>query len=220
MNIPNSVEIPASEAASLPILRGRPLVIVDVDEVLGLFIEGFERFVTAQGFEFRLDRFALFQNIYRPGEAQHLPIEDGRRLFDDFFGAACGEMTPADGGAEALRALSARAQVVIFTNAPAQARLARSQWLVRHGLDYPLLLGRGPKGPMTAELARRADAPAAFIDDLLPNLDSVAQNAPQVATFQHVADPRLRPLAPSAPDRHPRIDDWAELAAAVEKAIS
>lgn len=188
--------------------------------MLGLFIEGFERFVTAQGFEFRLDRFALFQNIYRPGEAEHLPIPEGRRLFDDFFGTACGELTPAPGGSEALRALSARAQVVIFTNAPAQARLARSQWLSRHGLDYPLLLGSGPKGPTTAALVRLADAPAAFIDDLLPNLDSVAESAPHVATFQHIADPRLRALAPAAPERHPRIDDWAELATAVEKAIS
>lgn len=206
-------------AATLPLVRGRPLVIVDVDEVLGLFIEGFERFVTQQGFEFRLDRFALFQNIYRPGEAEHLPVADGRRLFDDFFASACGELTPAPGGADALRGLSAHAQVVIFTNAPAQARLLRAQWLARHGLDYPMLLGSGPKGPSTSELVRRADAPAAFIDDLLPNLDSVAESAPQVATFQHIADPRLRPLAPSAPDRHPRIDDWAELATAVEKAI-
>ena len=34
-----------------------------------------------------------------------------------------------------------------------------------------------------------------------------------------VADERLRPLAPSAPERHPRIDDWSELAAAIEAAI-
>ncbi|MDD3837014.1 MAG: hypothetical protein WCY15_09285 [Phenylobacterium sp.] len=201
-------------------MKGRPLVIVDVDEVLGLFIEGFERFVTGRGFEFRLDRFALFQNIFRPGETEHLPVAEGRRLFDDFFGTACGELTPAPGGAEALRGLSARAQVVIFTNAPAQARMLRAQWLARHGLDYPLLLGSGPKGPAARSLVRRADAPAAFVDDLLPNLDSVAESAPHVATFQHVADPRLRPLAPAAPERHPRIDDWAELATAIEQAIS
>jgi hypothetical protein len=35
-----------------------------------------------------------------------------------------------------------------------------------------------------------------------------------------VADERLRPLAPSAPERHPRIDDWAELAAAIEAAVA
>jgi hypothetical protein len=60
---------------------------------------------------------------------------------------------------------------------------------------------------------------SAFVDDLLPNLDSVAQEAPAVATFQMVADQRLRPLAYAAPDRHPRIDDWDELGKAIAAAI-
>ena len=59
---------------------------------------------------------------------------------------------------------------------------------------------------------------SAFIDDILANLDSVADHAPATATFQHVADKRLRPLAPTS-DRHRRIDDWAELAEAVEAAV-
>jgi hypothetical protein len=60
---------------------------------------------------------------------------------------------------------------------------------------------------------------AAFIDDLLPNLDSVASAAPAVATFQMVADERLRPLAFTAPERHPRIDDWTELGPAIAMAL-
>lgn len=206
------------EPEHLSLRRDRPLVIVDVDEVLGLFVEGFERFVTSRALEFRLDRFALLQNIYRPGEDQHLPLEEGRQLLETFFGEACGEITPTPGGAEALRTLSDSAQVVILTNAPAQARQLRAGWLARHGLDYPMLLGTGPKGPLAARIAARVDAPAAFVDDLLPNLDSVADHVPHAATFQHVADPRLRPLAPAS-DRHPRIDDWPELAAAIERAI-
>jgi hypothetical protein len=56
------------------------------------------------------------------------------------------------------------------------------------------------------------------VDDLLPNLDSVADHSPPTATFQHVADLRLRPYAPAS-DRHPRIDDWAELGEAIEAAV-
>ena len=63
----------------------RPLVLVDVDEVLGLFMQGFGRFLEGRGLEFRVDRFALFQNIYRPGEDQHLAVEEGKAHFDDFF---------------------------------------------------------------------------------------------------------------------------------------
>ncbi len=43
---------------SLGLSRARPLVIVDVDEVLGLFMQGFGKFLESRGFEFRVDRFA------------------------------------------------------------------------------------------------------------------------------------------------------------------
>lgn len=197
----------------------RPLLLVDVDEVLGLFMQGFGRFLEGRGLEFRVERFALFQNIYQPGASEHLPVEEGRAHFNDFFRLGCGDMEPAPGGVEALRRLSERANVVILTNAPGAGRMARARWLGRHGLDYPLVLNDGPKGPMAAGMVAQVPGPAAFIDDLIPNLDSVAQSAPAVSRFQMVADPRLQPLAPSAPDRHPRIDDWRELRDAIEQRL-
>lgn len=210
----------APDLTGLGLNTARPLVIVDVDEVLGLFMQGFGAYLEGHGLEFRVDRFALFQNIYRPGETEHLDITEGRRFYDDFFREACGDMPLAPGGPEALRGLSERAGVVILTNAPGQARQARARWLARHGMDYPLLLNTGPKGPLAADLARQVSGPVAFVDDLISNLDSVAEHAPHVARFQTVADPRLRPLAPAKPDLHTRIDDWIELRAAIEAAIA
>lgn len=204
---------------TLGLSRERPLVIVDVDEVLGLFMKGFGGFLEQRGYEFRVDRFALFQNIYPSGAAEHLPVDAGRKLFDEFFAGHCAEMEPAPGAIDALNRLSRRAEILILSNAPPQAERLRGKWLKSHGLSHPLILSSGPKGPITAGLVAQTAQPSAFVDDLLPNLDSVAEHAPGTATFQHVADERLRPLAPSAPDRHPRIDDWAELAIAIEQAI-
>ena len=197
----------------------RPLVLVDVDEVLGLFMQGFGRFLEQRGLEFRVDRFALFQNIFQPGATEHLPLAEGKAHFDDFFRFGSGDMEPAPGGRQALEALSGRANVVILTNAPGPARMARARWLARNGMDYPLVLNSGPKGPLAAAMAAQVRAPAAFVDDLISNLDSVADQAPNIARFQSVADPRLRPLAPSAPDRHRRIDDWIELREAIEASV-
>lgn len=197
----------------------RPLVIVDVDEVLGLFMQGFGQFLESRGLEFRVDRFALFQNIYLPGATKHLDPAEGKRLFDDFFRYGCGDMVPTPGGVEALNALADVASIVIFTNAPPQARLSRSRWLGRHRMDYPLVLGSGPKGPVAALLAAQTNGPVVFVDDLLPNLASVAEHAPQVTRFQHVADARLRALAPSEPESHPRFDDWSDLHTAIRAAI-
>ena len=193
---------------------------MDVDEVLGLFVEGFGRFLADRGFELRLDRYALFQNIFRAGGTEHLDLETGRALYNDFFRYGCAEIDPAPGAAEALGALSGQASIVILTNAPGQARLGRARWLGRHRLDYPLILGTGPKGPLAAALAAGVEAPCAFVDDLVPHLDSVAEAAPRIARFQMVADPRLRPLAPSAPERHARVDDWAELSSRLAAIIA
>lgn len=213
------VVIAAPRLDALGLSRARPLVIVDVDEVLGLFMQGFGRFLESRGFEFRVDRFALFQNIYRPGAGEHLELTEGRKLFEDFFRTGCGEIEPAPGAVEALAKLGRRAEILILSNAPVEAERLRGDWLKRHGLPRALILNTGPKGPITAALVAQTDQPTAFIDDLLSNLDSVAEHAPATATFQHVADLRLRPLAPRS-DRHPRIDDWAELGEAIEAAIS
>jgi hypothetical protein len=210
---------PIPSLDKLGISRDRPLVIVDVDEVLGLFMKGFGAFLDARGYDFRIDRFALFQNIYPRGGAEHLDLDAGRGLFNEFFATECAEIEPAPGAVEALTRLHRRAEILILSNAPKAAEALRGQWLVKHGLPHPLILSSGPKGPITAGLVAQTAQRTAFVDDLLPNLDSVAEHSPATATFQHVADERLRPLAPAAPDRHPRIDDWAALAEAIEAAI-
>ena len=197
----------------------RPLVIVDVDEVLALFMVGFGRFLEPRGYEMRVDRFALFQNIYRPGATEHLDLKEGRGLFDDFFRFGHDHMEPTPHAADSLRALARGASVVILTNAPDCGREPRAAWLARHGMDYPMVINQGAKGEAVAILAARTSAPAVFIDDLLPNLESAAKAAPQVHRFQLVADPRLRPLAPSAPERHRRIDDWPSLRMAIAETL-
>jgi hypothetical protein len=214
---------PADTAAptltSLGLSAKRPLVLVDVDEVLGLFMQGFGDFLAAEhGLEMRIDRFALFQNIYRPGATEHLEIAEGRRLFDAFFSGHCDMMQPAPGAIAALNRLGRHAEILILSNAPADAERLRARWLAKHGMEHPLILNSGPKGPIAAELTAQTDQPTAFVDDLLSNLDSVAEHSPATATFQHVADLRLRPFAPRS-ERHRRIDDWADLGAAIEAAV-
>jgi hypothetical protein len=211
-------DVSAPRLETLGLSIDRPLVIVDVDEVLGLFIKGFAEFLAREGLEFRLDRYALFQNIYRPGAAAPIPEAEGKALYQAYFRGPCGELEPAPGAVEALGKLRRTAEIVILSNAPPEAERLRRGWLRRHGLEHPLILGSGPKGPLAAGLARQSRGRSAFIDDILEHLDSVAEHAPQTATFQHVADERLRPLAPRS-ERHRRIDDWAELGLAVEEAV-
>ena len=197
----------------------KPLIVVDVDEVLAMFMEGFERFIGRHGLEMRIDKFALFQNIYRPGETEHLDVAAGRQLFETFFETDVGDIDVAPGAVEVMAAWARSATIVILTNAPDHSRPKRAQWLIDRGMPYPLIVNTGLKGPPVAALASRTSGPAAFLDDLLPNLESVAESAPAVRRFQMVADARLRPLAFCAPERHTRIDHWPTMGEAVAKAL-
>jgi hypothetical protein len=211
--------LPPPQAFDLRIHPERPLVIVDVDEVLGLLLRGFEAFITGRGFELRVERYGLFENIFRPGEAEHLDIAEGRRLFDAYFDSDSHMMDVAPGATETLDQLSRHASIVVLTNAPAASRPVRARWLVEKGLLYPLVMGAGPKGRAVAAMAARTRGAAVFVDDLVANLDSAERAAPAVHRFQSVADERLRPLAPSAPDRHPRYDEWPALGDAIRQAL-
>jgi hypothetical protein len=215
-------EVPKTAAprlADLGLDAARPLVIVDVDEVLGHFLKSFIKFIDGEGLEFRLEQFALFENIYRAGESAPVPMPHARSLFDSFFRTdLSAEMEPAPGAVEALAKLHEDAEIVVLSNAPRCAEPLRALWLRRIGLPHPLILNMGVKGPITAALAAQSRGRSAFVDDQLVNLDSVAEHSPETKTFQHVADERLRPLAPRS-DLHLRIDDWRELGEAIRAAV-
>jgi hypothetical protein len=196
-----------------------PILILDVDEVLAMFMLGFERFVGRHGIEMRITRFALFENLYRPGESDPIEPEAGRTLFDAFFDTEGDDIDPAAGASDAVRRLSRNTTVVVLSNAPAKSRDARARWLTRHGFPYPLIINSGPKGAAVAALSARTRGPVAFVDDLLPNLESVAGLAPRVHRFQMVADERLRPFALADIARHRRIDHWPALGEAIADAL-
>jgi hypothetical protein len=203
------------EIEKLAVDPAMPMLILDVDEVLARFMLGFERFVGRHGLEMRITRFALFESLYRPGETDPIELAVGRTLFDAFFDTEGDDIDPATGASEAVQRLSRDTTVVILTNAPSKSRDARSRWLTRHGFPYPLIINSGPKGAAVAALSARTSGPVAFVDDLLPNLESVADQAPGVHRFQMVADERLRPFAHADLARHRRIDHWPALAEAI-----
>lgn len=210
----------ATRAEALPIDPERPLLIVDVDEVLAFFLRGFDRFLRSRGYELRMESFALFSNLYAVGGSEPEPFAQGKQLFDAFFETDVDRLDVVPGAAEGLARLSAIAQIVVLTNAPVAAREGRGRWLKAHGMDYPLIINEGLKGPECARLSARTTGPAAFVDDLLPNLMSVARDAPRVALFQSVADPVLRPLAPTDAEVCARHDDWATLEPALAAALT
>jgi hypothetical protein len=198
----------------------RPLIICDADEVLLRFLEGLERFLERNGCYLDLSSFRIHGNVKHKATHESVANEAVTKLIGDFFASDTRHLEPVDGAAEALRKLSNRAQIVILSNLPESSREARIENLIEHGMPYPVIAGSGPKGPVVKSLLGDFAQTAVFIDDLPPNLTSVATETPHVHRLHFIADPRLARLLPPAPDAHRRIDDWPAAAAWIDSVLT
>jgi hypothetical protein len=212
--IPDPTQLPAPVAeqlATLALTRGKPLVIVDADEVLFYFMRGLERFLESRELYFDWASYALHGNIRQRRDNTPVAAEILHPLLQRFFAEATEELEPVDGAAQALAELSQTAQVVVLSNVPMPAREARIRALARHGMAFPLIANTGPKGPAVAFMLKQALSPAVFVDDIPHNHTSVAEMAPAVHRLHYIADTRLAALLGPAPDCHHRANAWPDM---------
>ncbi|MFV0473930.1 MAG: hypothetical protein ACK5MQ_06940 [Pikeienuella sp.] len=206
-----------AELEATGVERGRPLVVVDADEVLVHFAEHFALWLEARGYEFRLTEYKLDSAIRRGGEI--LPRPEIFPLVWNFIETETRRQPGIEGAAKALASLSGLAQIVVLTNAPARVRADRVANLAALGMDFPVVMNEGGKGRALSWLAAKADAPVAFIDDSADQLGSVARHV-EGATRLHLVGPALlKPVVGPAPgaDHHPH--DWAEAEAIIRDAL-
>ena len=196
-----------------------PLVICDADEVLVQFLVGLERFLLRRNRKIVLKTFAIHGNVLDTISGETVTHDEVTQLLKDFFEYDTERLDPVPGAAEALNELRKSAQIVILTNLPEASRDARRAHLASHGMDYPVIAGKGTKGPIVRELIKGITAPIVFIDDLPPHLTSVAGEAPHVHRLHFVADRRLARLLEPARDAHCRIDDWPSAKTWIESVI-
>lgn len=210
----------AAQLGELRLDARRPLVITDADEVVLQFVAALELFLAGRGLYLDLSSYALTGNIRRVGSGEPEPAESVKALLADFFEERVEHILPVPGAAEALAALSRRAQILVLSNVPLARREARQRALKAHGMDYPVVANHGAKGAAVAEIARRVEAPVVFVDDIPSNIASVARAAPEVIRLHFIADPRLARLAPPCPERHGRRDDWPSARAFIEAELA
>lgn len=189
----------------------RPTLIVDADEVLLRFVEHLESHFMDEGFELRLKSFQLTGNIYDRTSGQAASPERVKDLIGSFFERHVDSVPAVEGAADALGELSERYQIAVLTNVPHHCRDRREQALHDLGFTYPVISNAGAKGPAMKRLHDITDHHSVFVDDLPPQLASVAEHAPDVHLVHFVADPRLANLIDKAPDADVRIDEWPAL---------
>jgi len=195
---------------AVPIDPARPLVAVDVDEVLVVFVDHLCRFIGTLGYEMRLERYELEGSMFPQGSDEPLPFDACIALINRFFENECALQQPVPGGAAALDRLSASAQIVILTNVPRHAAASRRANLDGLGLRWPLVVNSGGKGRAMAWLRAQLDpgTPIAFIDDSVNQIESVARHVPEAARLHFAWAPFIRRLFPSCDDATAQVHDW------------
>ena len=210
----------ANQISLVSINRDKPLIISDADEVLVVFMARFELFLKSQDCFFDWSSFRLTGNIHRKSDNYTFSQEEVLSLLDRFFAEETLDLDAVPGAIKALQFLSSRAQVVILSNVPSSYHNERKKCLIKHGMNYPLIVNDGLKGPAVKALAGMARAPVFFIDDSPKHIESVATLTDHVRRIHFVHDPRLAELVGPAPDSHYRIDTWSETRATIEKELS
>ena len=191
-------------------MNERPLLIVDADEVLLRFAEGFDRFLGEQGLFLDLVSYRLHGNVKRRDDNTALLDVEVTALLDEFR-AELDSLEAVTGAREALESLSKIADVMVLSNIPQTQAAHRERNLAALGFDFRLVPNSGPKGPAVAQLARGRKAPVFFVDDIPQHLASVAEIAPGVVRIHFIGDERLKPLLPPAEHAHLRADHWHEI---------
>jgi hypothetical protein len=202
-----------AQADRIPLDPDRPLILSDADEVILQFASVLEEFLHENELYLDMATFALTGNIKRQADDVAVSAEEVTALIGQFFVEKT-ELQPAVPGApEALRTLSEKAQVVVVTNVPLQQREARIRAMKKLGMDYPLIANIGLKGAVVKHLADKMRAPVYFIDDIPPNIASVAKACDKVHCLHFVADQRLGSLLGPAEESLHRADTWPEAVA-------
>lgn len=198
----------------------RPLLVLDVDEVVLEFITPFVRYLDHRGYTFLSESFRLHGNVVAKESGAPAPAETVSGLLDDFFCAQEDWQTPAHGVADALERLAGVAEIVMLTAMPHTHRNRRRALLDRLGIAHPMVTTEKAKGPAVSLLAGARSAPVAFVDDIPHNLMSVQTSYPRAGLFHLMAHEGMRKLLPPLPDGVVEAADWTDAAAKLEAVLA
>ena len=195
---------------AVPIEVGKPLIAVDVDEVLVVFVDHLSRWMQTIGYEMRLVTYQLEGSMFPIGSDEPLPFDECIAMIRQFFDAEVLNQQAIPGGAEVLDALSASAQIVILTNVPRHATEGRRQNLDTLGIDFPLVVNSGGKGRAMAWLAHQAQAKCGFVDDSVKQIESVAKWLPDACRIHFAWADFIDRIFPECAEATGRTRGWAE----------
>ena len=200
-------------------LDSRPLLVLDVDDVLMDFIQPFIVFLDGEGFNLPLRSFKLTGNLARKDTGEVLDADAVGKLLNAFFAVQADWQVAAPGSVDTLTEFSREAEIVLLTAMPHAHRAVRRSHLDSIGFPYPLLTTEMAKGPAIRTLRGTTGRPVAFVDDIPNNLASARAAVADAHLFHLTTSPHLRDMLPPLPDDVVMVDDWADAAPRIATAL-
>ena len=197
----------------------RPLLVLDVDDVVLEFIRPFPHYLKSRGFGLTLASFRLTGNIAETATGRLIEQPEVTALLGEFFDTQADWQSITDGAADALAMLGQGAEIVMLTAMPHRHRAVRRAHLDALGLNYPLLTTEMAKGPAIAKLRGAKERPVAFVDDQPSNLVSARNSVADAHLFHLMADNSLRAFLPPTPEDIISVEDWREAAPKIAGAL-
>lgn len=200
----------AARLSALGIDGERPILVVDVDEVIVGLAGHLAEFAEEKGYALRLTGYRL-DGALRRGDGTEASAAEFRAVFTEFFKTQARHQRAYPDVAETLRKLKDSVQIVILTNVPAYAEAARIDNLRGHGIDYPLVVNQGGKGRVLAWLDAQTSGRVAFIDDSPSQIASASKYAAEVVRLHFVGDASLRRMVDPVPEAQFSPESWREI---------
>jgi hypothetical protein len=197
----------------------RPLLVLDVDDVVLEFVRPFPHFLKTRGFGLTLASFRLTGNISETATGRLIEQPEVTALLGEFFDTQAEWQSITEGATDALKMLGKGAEIVMLTAMPHKHRAVRRAHLDALGLNYPLLTTEMAKGPAIAKLRGLKARPVAFVDDQPSNLISARNCVADAHLFHLMADNSLRAFLPPTPPDIFSVEDWREAAPKIADAL-
>ncbi|PSJ59809.1 hypothetical protein [Pseudaminobacter soli (ex Li et al. 2025)] len=197
----------------------RPLLVLDVDEVVLEFIQPFIGYIGTLGLELRIDSFRVHGNVFDRETQAAIADERVSDLIEEFFTVQSDWQNCPEGATEAIATLAERAEIVMLTAMPHRHRATRRALLDRLGFPYPLLTTERAKGPAILQLRGEHPRPVAFVDDIAHNLVSARACVADAHLFHIMAHKGLRELMPPLPDGIIEVENWQEATPKIARAL-
>nr|WP_272210614.1 hypothetical protein [Marinicella sp. W31]MDC2876515.1 hypothetical protein [Marinicella sp. W31] len=100
------------------IIGERPLLVVDVDEVVLQFVAPFKAFLKANGHELKLDTFSLNGNVISLDDGRRVDVSEVGALLSAFYDNQENWQAPFDTARDTLEGLTDIADVLLLTAMP------------------------------------------------------------------------------------------------------